>query len=150
MIQELDENGYQKSPLTYEEMSNPKYSLGSQNRRAALLGNNNGSGGKGIKKSEEHKAALSAGQKGKHFASEETKAKMSASRMGMKKSEETRARISASNLGVKRSEETRARIRAGKLGKPMKIKTCPHCNKSGGNGAMTRYHFDNCKMKINK
>lgn len=26
------------------------------------------------------------------------------------------------------------------------INTCPHCNKSGGKGAMQRWHFDNCKF----
>ena len=25
--------------------------------------------------------------------------------------------------------------------------TCPHCNKEGAGGNMTRYHFDNCKLK---
>lgn len=25
--------------------------------------------------------------------------------------------------------------------------TCPHCNKTGNNGAMRRWHFDNCKEK---
>lgn len=23
--------------------------------------------------------------------------------------------------------------------------TCPHCNKTGGNSIMKRWHFDNCK-----
>lgn len=27
------------------------------------------------------------------------------------------------------------------------INVCPHCNKSGGKGAMQRWHFDNCKNK---
>jgi len=27
--------------------------------------------------------------------------------------------------------------------------TCPHCQKSGGKPAMVRYHFDNCKHKLN-
>ncbi len=26
--------------------------------------------------------------------------------------------------------------------------TCPHCNKVGLGGAMKRYHFDNCKLKL--
>jgi hypothetical protein len=25
--------------------------------------------------------------------------------------------------------------------------SCPHCNKSGSKGTMTRWHFDNCKQK---
>ena len=27
----------------------------------------------------------------------------------------------------------------------LKLKTCPHCNKEGSGGNMSRYHFDNCK-----
>lgn len=30
-------------------------------------------------------------------------------------------------------------------GVPRPIITCPHCLKSGGSNAMTRWHFDNCK-----
>ena len=56
--------------------------------------------------------------------SDETKAKMSASKLGSKHSAETKARISASKLGVnnamhgqKRSAETKDKIRQGRLGK---------------------------------
>lgn len=28
-------------------------------------------------------------------------------------------------------------------------RTCPHCNKEGAGPNMARYHFDNCKVKIN-
>lgn len=30
-------------------------------------------------------------------------------------------------------------------GKKHPVKTCPHCGKSGGGGAMSRWHFDNCE-----
>lgn len=33
--------------------------------------------------------------------------------------------------------------------KPQQIVTCPHCNKTGGITNMKRYHFNNCKFKIN-
>ncbi len=33
----------------------------------------------------------------------------------------------------------------GKNTEPKIQITCPHCNKSGGQGAMLRWHFDNCK-----
>jgi hypothetical protein len=33
-------------------------------------------------------------------------------------------------------------------GKPVKQITCPHCNKTGGYGAMLRHHLDNCKHKL--
>jgi hypothetical protein len=32
-------------------------------------------------------------------------------------------------------------------GVPQKKLTCPHCNKTGGNTNIVRYHFDNCKNK---
>jgi len=32
-------------------------------------------------------------------------------------------------------------------GKVMPKRVCPHCEKSGGGSSMTRYHFDNCKLK---
>lgn len=31
-----------------------------------------------------------------------------------------------------------------------KVRTCPHCNKTGQAAGMNRWHFDNCKQKINK
>ncbi len=37
----------------------------------------------------------------------------------------------------------------GMYGKQQKILICPHCKKEGGNGAMVRWHFDNCKHKDN-
>ena len=56
--------------------------------------------------------------------SDETKAKMSASKLGSKHSAETKARISASKLGAnnamygqKRSDEIKAKIRQGRVGK---------------------------------
>lgn len=32
-------------------------------------------------------------------------------------------------------------------GKPKERVTCPHCGKTGGKSNMTRYHFENCKLK---
>jgi|APSaa5957512576_1039674.scaffolds.fasta_scaffold39312_2 hypothetical protein len=55
--------------------------------------------------------------------------------------------------GVVLSDETKKRISASKKGKPIKkhdIIKCPYCNKTGGQGSMKRWHFDNCKMKINE
>jgi len=38
-------------------------------------------------------------------------------------------------------------IRKSKLGLKQPKVICPHCNKEGGEAAMTRYHFNNCKTK---
>jgi len=32
-------------------------------------------------------------------------------------------------------------------GKRKEVMICPHCDKSGGKGAMQRWHFNNCKLK---
>jgi hypothetical protein len=73
-------------------------------------------------------------------------------------SEETRSKISSNNWAKTNPEAHRAHMakirpvntpdsnkkRSESLrGRKQKIKTCPHCGKSGGNG-MSRYHFDNC------
>lgn len=34
-------------------------------------------------------------------------------------------------------------------GKQKEVMVCPHCNKSGGKGAMHRWHFDSCKLRNN-
>lgn len=39
------------------------------------------------------------------------------------------------------------KLKESKTGIKHKLKTCPHCNKEGGFANMTRYHFDNCKLK---
>lgn len=36
----------------------------------------------------------------------------------------------------------------GKLLGPKKQVTCPHCDKVGGSNAMNRYHFGNCRLKV--
>jgi len=42
-----------------------------------------------------------------------------------------------------RSEEGKANMRKPRS----KMLTCPHCNKTGASGNMSRYHMDNCKSK---
>jgi hypothetical protein len=130
---------------------------------ALMKGENNPMYGK--KHSEEHRAKLSAANKGKTH-NEETRAKMSAAKQNI--SDESRAKMSAAKQNISsesrakmsaakkgkpgkpHNEETRAKISASMKGipKPQQIITCPHCNKSGGEPLMKRYHFDNCKLRI--
>jgi group I intron endonuclease len=82
-----------------------------------------GEGARGMKHSEETKAKISATRKGKPgiSRSEETKAKMSETRRGRPCSEETRAKISAAKKGkpgMLQSEETKAKMSAAHKGKP--------------------------------
>jgi len=102
--------------------------------------------------------------KDKEF-SEESRLKMSESRKGMKLTNETKSKISKGNLGKpKHNADSRRRISEGnknkvinavtrakmseaRTGVKQPITTCPHCDKTGGQRAMTRYHFENCKIK---
>jgi len=59
-------------------------------------------------------------------------------------SAEHRQKLSKVRLGRKYTEEHKQAMRVPKG--PQESKTCPHCNKVGGN-AMLRWHFDNCKNK---
>jgi len=56
--------------------------------------------------------------------------------------------ISISTRGKSKSEETKSRMSAARKGKKKPTVTCPHCNKEGASGNMSRYHFDNCKNNI--
>jgi hypothetical protein len=46
------------------------------------------------------------------------------------------------NGGRIQTEETRRKLR-----KPKERLVCPHCNLSGGNSQIKRWHFDKCKLK---
>lgn len=90
---------------------------------------------------------------GKNFT-QEHKDNLNKTKIGRKHSEDRKAKITASlyarvltpeaklrmnHSGMKASDETKAKMKA--------IIVCPHCGKSGGNQAMHRWHFDNCKLK---
>ena len=105
---------------------------------------------------EETKRKISEGNIGK-IRSEETRRKIGAFQKGRTRSphsEETKRKIGAANaislLGKTRgphSKEHGEAISKSLNNKP--IIKCPHCDVQGNNsnGAMTRYHFDNCKQK---
>ena len=84
--------------------------------------------------------------------SEETKAKISKAMIGIKRSEETKAKIAASRtgekhylFGKKQTPESRQKMSKTRLNTPPI--TCPHCLKTGGAGAMKRWHLENCRHK---
>ena len=108
-------------------------------------------------------------------ASEETKRKMSETRLGKPLwpngrppfSAETRAKMSDAHKDKIVSAETRAKMSKTKSGEnnpffgkkhskevrknmrgtrgPQKKTTCPHCSKLGGISPMKRWHFSNCR-----
>lgn len=84
-----------------------------------------------------------------YVRSREALLKDSNSKKGVKFSEEHKKRISEGNKKrwIKLSEEERKAIFKSTKGKPKVVVECPYCNKVGGEGAMHRWHFNNCKNK---
>jgi len=64
---------------------------------------------------------------------------------GKEVSDETRKKISEGHIGKTFSDETKLKMSESHKGKSKEIVTCPYCDKSGGIGAMMRWHFNNCK-----
>ena len=99
--------------------------------------------------------------KGKIQHSNESKIKMSTAKsgknnpmfgkipynFGKKKPEFIKDKISDSMKGKKHSAETKTKIKTSLLGKPKEKIKCPFCEKIGGKSPMSRWHFNNCKMK---
>ena len=92
------------------------------------------------------------------ITSDETRSKISKSMTGKKFgpiSESRRIKLRNSQLlrnSASRihSAETKEKMRKPKIStinmkKPKNTSKCPHCGIEGGAGALTRYHFDNCK-----
>jgi hypothetical protein len=51
------------------------------------------------------------------------------------------------NKGIAASEDSNIKRKAKQSNIPKQLVECPYCNKVGGKPAMTRHHFDNCKLK---
>ena len=88
------------------------------------------------------KAKKSAKLKGRVFPhmklspSPATLLKMSAAQKGLVKGPMTQS-----------GKDIRSAALLGILKGPQDTTTCPHCSKNGGVSNMSRYHFDNCKVK---
>lgn len=99
-------------------------------------------------KTDRQKALLSLAHTGRKV-SEEGRANMRAAQALKQASpgwEATRAKlIAARRARPPLSEMTKLRISLAVNGQILPKKTCPHCGKIGGGGAMTRFHFDNCR-----
>jgi hypothetical protein len=70
---------------------------------------------------------------------------------GLPRSEETKRKISEANKGrvigcnKKKSEAAKNRKERAWTGKKRPVVTCPHCQKTGADFVMGRWHFDHCK-----
>ena len=112
--------------------------------------------------SEEGRKNISKGLKGKPSVRKGKPLETTAQINGHKRAIETRKK----NGGYKRSAEMNEAVRKALLGKPAnrpplseekkdvlrqeksKTITCPYCNKTGQCMVMYRWHFDNCKNKV--
>lgn len=112
----------------------------------------------GRKQTQETKNKRSIALQGRTFTEETRKLKSKIAKekgqrpiqpKGFKHSEETKKKLSEMKKGVKpnMNQEWCQNISKGKQGLKQPIVVCPHCKKEGGEAAMTRYHFDNCKLK---
>ena len=98
------------------------------------------------------KLKISEANKGR-IISEETRKKISEAKSGVKRtkfSEEWRRKISEGNKGRKMTKQSKDKLITTKTGMKYKESVCPHCNKKGRGGNMKRYHFDNCKLNLDK
>lgn len=118
--------------------------------------------------SSEHKQKISESLKG-HSVSDKTKERLKevmkySGMYGKTHSEETKQKMSKARIGIITSDETKQKQREAKLNNPTKYwegksrkgmkqihqtYTCPHCEKIGKGSAMFKWHFDNCKQKVN-
>jgi hypothetical protein len=115
-----------------------------------------GSSGAKISHSEETRRKMSEAARGKP-KSEIHRKNNSLSQTGKKLSEETKRKMSTSHTGKPSgtsgktlSANTRYKMSIAQKGKSQMIVVCPHCDKSGGNKTMPRWHFDNCKNNKGK
>jgi hypothetical protein len=67
---------------------------------------------------------------------------------GLNHTEEAKQELREHNLGKNNPMYGRKGEKNHFYGKKKNILTCPHCNKSGGNNVMGRWHFDNCRLNI--
>jgi hypothetical protein len=91
-----------------------------------------------------------------HILNEETKKNISKKLKGRKLSNETCIKMSnsrigniPSNKGLKMSDEQKEKISLANKGRKKPLAKCPYCNIIGGISVLKRFHFDNCKYKLN-
>jgi hypothetical protein len=121
-----------------------------QNRKRTMLDKFGGAPNKGISHSDEVKAKISKTLTGKK-QSQETIDKRVSKLIGQKRSAEFSAQSRARQLGVKKGPSPFRGIKRGPLSDKLKEQRniqCPYCMKDGDIGAMYRWHFENCKQKL--
>lgn len=79
---------------------------------------------------------------------EESRNKIASKLTGTVHDQDMRDKISKIHSGKIVTDETKLRMSMHQKGKNKPKLECPYCQKIGGNSNMTRYHFDNCKLKL--
>lgn len=103
-------------------------------------------------KSDEEKRKIGAAHKGKTLSKEHIKALSlintgNTYNLGSKLTEDHKRKISKSSKGRIVSDATRKLMKITNSHPQQKV-TCPHCEFTGGEINMRRYHFDECKLRI--
>ena len=108
-----------------------------------------GDGGYGMLWTDERRELVS-NRRRNSITSEGTKLKQSKVKLGKINTIEHNKNISLAKIGILRDQETKLKISETQKGisKPHKKSICPHCNKEGSKNLLTRYHFDNCKKRV--
>jgi len=156
--------------VRYHEEFDVKNNTQYYNRANQTATGFDGMSGVGRKLSKEHIEIIRKRHTNK-FVSSETKKLMSKSQKGRTVSNKHREKLRQANLGKTHSKETKEKLRklstgfkhtseskqkiskarmgnTHALGYKHRIVTCPHCNKTGGETGMKRWHFENCKFNI--
>jgi hypothetical protein len=109
-----------------------------------ILMNNRMKGGNGPQtRTEDEKLRISLGNKGlkKPGVSLILKGRKSCHKEG------TGLKISLAKKGFKQNELWKQRRSEAMKNKPKPVNECPHCGKIGAKANMSRWHFNNCKLK---
>jgi hypothetical protein len=109
---------------------------------------------KGFRHTEKSKLQISNSEKGK-TVSDETKIKMSNSKINVKRPQYSIDKAAKKNTGQKRSQKQKNNISLSLIGNPnlgrnlknMPKKVCEHCQKELNLGHYARFHGDKCKFK---
>lgn len=64
--------------------------------------------------------------------------------------EAQRIHASRINKGIPKSDDHKEKLRQRNIGIKHTVATCPHCGKTGGERAIKRWHFDNCKYNASE
>ena len=115
-----------------------------------LLNISDGGNGGSVFLSEESRKKLSDSKKGKSYPKlTEANIKSGFVRKGLSLPDEVKLKISDKLKNRIFSDDHKNKLSEAQLGKPHPVKsvTCPHCQKTGNPGAMSRFHFDKCKYQ---